>query len=692
MKTMKTKWLVSAVKIAMLLMTIGIGLSAVAGNVTEPIAITKVQQRYPWNGLVDIELTNSLSNGGVVFLAAKEATTGEAITVKTLTLGDKPFTNGVSMVSNGTVHLVWDAKADVGEVMNHVNVLFSATVKDDVKYMVVDVSGGADAGSYPVSYLADVPTGGWTDEYKSKKIVLRRIKAGTFMMGSPNDEDGRYDRETQHQVTLTQDYWIGVFETTQKQYLYVMGENPSAHTGYNCPVESVSYDMIRGSTAWPSDNSVVSTSVMGRMRVKTGLLFDLPTEAQWEYSCRAGITGPFAGTGVPHEMGQYSGYAERHPSSVGICKPNDWGLYDMHGNVEEWCLDWYASYKSNAVTNPVGAASGSYRVLRGGSWLSPEDYCRSASRSLSSSDKTFKGHGFRFACAAESSVEVSFSLDLREGERLTRGEEMISWDAGWDGTDENATVKLSVNGTTLVNGETGAGTYAWRENKPGTYKFTHITYQDGKAVNRLTATFVREVLDFLETEIQVRGYEGDYDGEAHTITVTAPEGATVMYATDENGPWSATAPGATEVGSVRIWVRVSKEGWNDYVTSAVVTIRQLVTAHGVPFAWFEDQDLIFPSDGVTRVDYEEVAAEDLDEDGFAAWEEYVIGSDPWDETSKFKARIEMGADGKPIISWEPNLGTERKYTIEGRASLTEGDWEAADETKHRFFRVRVELK
>ena len=185
------------------------------------------------------------------------------------------------------------------------NESFYETVTDGFKvkveavemlYMVLDLSGGTSAQSYPVSYLADVPEGGWTDEYKTTKLVLRKIEPGTFTMGSPSNELGRSGTEDQHQVTLTKAFYIGVFETTQKQYKLITGSNPSGnkHDGLDIddnPVENLSYYDLRGSGAnWPSSSGVLGSSFFGRLRTKTGLRFDLPTEAQWEFACRAGTT------------------------------------------------------------------------------------------------------------------------------------------------------------------------------------------------------------------------------------------------------------------------------------------------------------------------------------------------------------------------------------------------------------------
>ena len=292
--------------------------------------------------------------------------------------------------------------------------------------MIIDLQGGVDTEHYPVSYRSTPPAYGWTDEYKTTKLVLRKIPAGTFMMGSPADELGRWDDETQHQVTLTKDFYVGVFEVTQKQWERVMGSWPS--TFYNAsyrdarPVETVSYDDIRGSGAgagWPANNAVDADSFLGRLRAKTGLALDLPTEAQWEYACRAGTTTALnSGKNLTDtwecpnmaEVGRYwynggggsswDGDTSGGTAKVGSYLPNQWGLYDMHGNVWEWCLDWYQSeLGSSAQTDPWGAAGGSNRVNRGGCWNYDARYCRSANRNRYSPSLRYFSLGFRLVRA-----------------------------------------------------------------------------------------------------------------------------------------------------------------------------------------------------------------------------------------------------------------------------------------------------
>ncbi len=297
---------------------------------------------------------------------------------------------------------------------------YCATASD---YLVVDLSEGPAATHYSISYTNAAPESGWSDEYKATALVLRRIPGGDFLMGSPTNELGREPDEFQHPVRLTKDYYIGVFEVTQMQWNQVMDTWPSyfRNSAYRAfrPVEQVRYRDIRGASAgagWPTNNQVDANSFMGRLRAKTGQMFDLPTEAQWERAGRAGTaTALNSGYNLTstnndahmEEVGRYSynggaDYAQYGDASVGSADagsylPNAWGLYDMHGNVWEWCLDWYGANYSASTVDPVGAASGSARVFRGGGWFDPAWYCRSAGRSGSSSTNQSGELGFRVA-------------------------------------------------------------------------------------------------------------------------------------------------------------------------------------------------------------------------------------------------------------------------------------------------------
>jgi formylglycine-generating enzyme required for sulfatase activity len=178
------------------------------------------------------------------------------------------------------------------------------------------------------------------------------------MMGSPDSEQGRASNEgPQHEVTISKPFYMGATEVTQAQYEAVMGTNPSKIKGPTNPVVSVSWED--------------AGEFCRKLSEKTGKTVRLPTEAEWEYACRAGTKTRFSFGDSDIALGDYAwcgrnSGGKAHP--VGRKKPNAWGLYDMHGNVWEWCVDWYGSYSSGASTDPQGAGSGGTRVARGGAW------------------------------------------------------------------------------------------------------------------------------------------------------------------------------------------------------------------------------------------------------------------------------------------------------------------------------------
>jgi formylglycine-generating enzyme required for sulfatase activity len=234
-------------------------------------------------------------------------------------------------------------------------------------------------------------------------IKLMRIPKGKFLMGIPETEEGRSKYETQHEVTISQNFYMGATEVTQAQWQKVMGNNPSKFEGDQLPVEAVSweesFEFCKRLSELPEEK-------------KAGRKYRLPTESEWEYACRAGTTTPFHfgsqlngrqancdGT-EPYGTETKGPYLEK-TTPVGKYPANAWDLYDMHGNVWEWCSDWAGEYPSGSVTDPSGPATGSFRVRRGGGWLLDAVYCRSANRLWD--DPSYRRYDIGFRVALSSS-------------------------------------------------------------------------------------------------------------------------------------------------------------------------------------------------------------------------------------------------------------------------------------------------
>ncbi|MFO7885808.1 MAG: formylglycine-generating enzyme family protein [Desulfobacteraceae bacterium] len=256
----------------------------------------------------------------------------------------------------------------------------------------------------------------FSEQYFTNKLGMRfvLIPSGRFLMGSPESEKGRQWHEDQHQVTITRPFYIQETEVTQGQWEALVGFNPSAfpECGKNCPVDTVSWnqcmEFIRILNQWENTDK-----------------YRLPTEAEWEYACRAGTTTAFAGGEITHlfcdppdpVLDYYgwfcgnSGYKnppeDLRPHPVKTKNPNPWGIYDMHGNVQEWCLDsckwrdiWKGrvgvvtdTYKNN-VADPLSKI-GKHRIIRGGGWHQSARYCRSAWRSYYKPGAKRNSLGFR---------------------------------------------------------------------------------------------------------------------------------------------------------------------------------------------------------------------------------------------------------------------------------------------------------
>ena len=350
---------------------------------TPTITNVKAQYLHPWGKVaISYEVKGDIAPETPLIVCAKDIVLGNEH------CASRTYLSGDIDTNEGLHRIVWDMDKQ-GVFVDLKKVVFTI-LYGCPPYLVIDLSAGKDAKLYPVSYLYSLPTGGWTDEYKTTKLVLRCIKSGSFKM------NGSYD------VTLTKPYYMGVFEVTQKQYELVTGNKPSEFSGDTLPVEQVSWNAIRGDSGthnWPEVKTVDANSFMGRLRARTGLTFDLPTEAQWEYACRAGTTTTYYwGDSMNGAYAWYSENSSGETHSVGTRKANAWGLYDMSGNIFELCLDWYGNLSSGSA--PVGSSSGSTRVVRGGCWCYGVSCCSSSYRIGSSPSYDYCNLGFRLACSA----------------------------------------------------------------------------------------------------------------------------------------------------------------------------------------------------------------------------------------------------------------------------------------------------
>jgi len=322
------------------------------------------KQRYPWNGLVDVSYEIVGSTNGI------DRAYGhlEAIDQKTQKVYPaSTFVQSIDL-TEGAHTATWNMAADYAVVSEAV--VFRLSIQVLPLYRVIDVSAGSEATSYSVLELDAVPDGGWGDDYKTDKIVLRCIDGTNGV------------------------YYAGVFEVTEAQWDKVMGGSSTSMK----PKAYVSYNDIRGDASvydWPTSDEVASTSFMGKLRQKTGLTtLDLPSEAEWEFAARAGVTTTWLCGDSETGLADYAWYCANSDDStheVGTLKPNAWGLYDVHGNVEEWCLNRYSSYSYRVL-----------RVLRGGSYASYASGCAFADWSRVHQSYALFDFGFRLFCRPES--------------------------------------------------------------------------------------------------------------------------------------------------------------------------------------------------------------------------------------------------------------------------------------------------
>jgi len=219
---------------------------------------------------------------------------------------------------------------------------------------------------------------------KGVSLELLIVPAGKFTMGSPISEPGRTNNELEHEVTISKSFFLGKYEVTQAQWEAIMDDNPSSEGGAKLPVTDVSYEDCQ--------------KFIKKLNEKTSGGFRLPTEAEWEYACRAGTKTSYAvGERFGKDQANFLDSKIGKPVFVGSYKSNAFGFHDMHGNVDEWCNDWYGPYAKEPILNPKGPPEGKYRVLRGGAFNFDASYQRSAIRNFIRPTDRDHNLGFRIA-------------------------------------------------------------------------------------------------------------------------------------------------------------------------------------------------------------------------------------------------------------------------------------------------------
>ena len=454
-------------------------LSRLQGDVIRLYAVWKslvvknvtAKQRYPWNGKVDITfevesdapIGLSLDGKASIVISAVDSKTGVAYFASpTCVSGDTNLVAGVHKV-------VWDMREDGYLYKADVNIQVSCVVpflesaiseKNQIGailplYCVVDLSDGSEANSYPISYLSQIPANGWTYEYKTRKLVLRRVDTERIP------------------------YYCAIYELSQSQYEKVKGYTASGYNSRTAPAE-ISLNADRGDVNvynWPIVKTVDPDTFIGRIQSRTGLQIDISTEEQWEYACRAGTTTKYSYGEEPD--GAYMWYYGNNSDwshEVGTRLPNNWGLYDMHGGAEEWCL-----------ATDVELSRG--MVCRGGDVYSSALYCTSSFRNYEERKSGWGYyHGVRLVRTL-SDMELAKSLGLIISESVcpnikidTYFEQLIDapicYNPAWASSDSAAEVVIFDNGNE-VKRATVAGEFVWQPEISGKHTLTHITYVNG---------------------------------------------------------------------------------------------------------------------------------------------------------------------------------------------------------------------
>ena len=385
---------------------------ALAANVGHLAAVSNVS--FTQNAEQDVIVTYDLANNGEpAFVTMDVLTNGVPLPVAAVqTVSGDVSSSLTDFIADGTgKQIVWKARTDwKGNLTSNATVVVSAHYTNHLEgvYLRVDVSGGMEADAWPTHFGSVDPDVSST-AFLWDELWLKCVPAGTFRMGSPEDELNHNANETRHQVTITKPFFIGVTPVTRKQWTNMAGKiNNLDVDGYEgCAAGWIRY-------TYGSASATRTDTVTNRLNRLTGLVgFNLPTEAQWEYACRADTTSAF-NDGSPWDPGAtgdkpttsanlaelawYKGNVGEEAHNVATRKPNAWGLYDFHGSVWELCRDSAREYAAGAVTDPVGVIPGNSGtcVKRGGSTGSDAYGCRSAYRNTTQNvTETTAGNGAR---------------------------------------------------------------------------------------------------------------------------------------------------------------------------------------------------------------------------------------------------------------------------------------------------------
>lgn len=433
------------------IITVGLIAAASGAMALDYVEVTdvKARQRYPWNGKVDIDfqLDSRATEPYQMIVEVFDNVGKTNLPVQSVSAEGVSFEENPCMVRTDTTRIVWDAGKDLPNGFTCTNVL--VTCRDDRliaesnRYMIVELSSGA------ISYTNCPPSGGWTEDYMTTKMALRRIRPQAFYMGSPVTDVEHASNEVLHKVKITKPYYIGVFEVTEKQYALICGGSGDGTR----PVEKT-WGEIRGEDvangdelsfdkknfvvnitqkntetqfSWPKNTEVDDNSFMGKLRDRTGLQVDLPTEAQWECACKAGCSAPlYIGTSnSPANESAVVGAPKLDKDGlkytyVGVSVANAFGIFDMCGTVAEWCLDRYQDNLSEfEQIDPIGAAFSTEEHGLSSSITMHRDYYSNGSMS----DKfQYKGTWYSvWDSGASGNYEYSFKYHAFGCRRVVKG-------------------------------------------------------------------------------------------------------------------------------------------------------------------------------------------------------------------------------------------------------------------------------